>query len=125
MPGQVEVEIERVQRRTLWVLGASVALATAGSSAAFAAAAVLGEEITGSDALGGLAAAGLTIGTAAGAIPLARAMNARGRRPGFHAGLLAAGAGAALVMATHSTEMVGHADRVLALAHGRLIDAAP
>ncbi len=34
-------------------------------------------------------------------------------------------AGAALVMATHSTEMVGHADRVLALAHGRLVDAAP
>ena len=34
-------------------------------------------------------------------------------------------AGAALVMATHSTEMVGHADRVLALAHGRLVTATP
>jgi MFS family permease len=98
MPETADADRERIQSRTLWVLGASVALATAGSAAAFAAAAVLGEEITGSDALGGLAAAGLTIGTAAGAIPLARAMSARGRRPGFHVGLLVAGGGAALVM---------------------------
>ncbi|MEQ8230183.1 MAG: ABC transporter ATP-binding protein [Gammaproteobacteria bacterium] len=34
-------------------------------------------------------------------------------------------AGAALLMATHSTEMIGHADRVLALDHGRLAPVAP
>ncbi|MEQ8660620.1 MAG: ABC transporter ATP-binding protein [Gammaproteobacteria bacterium] len=34
-------------------------------------------------------------------------------------------AGSALVMATHSTEMVGHADRVLMLAHGRLAPVSP
>ncbi|MEX2481917.1 MAG: ABC transporter ATP-binding protein [Gammaproteobacteria bacterium] len=32
-------------------------------------------------------------------------------------------AGAALLMATHSLEMVGHADRVLRLRHGRLVAA--
>ena len=92
-----ETERLHLQRRTLWVLAVSVALATAAAAAAFAAAAVLGEELTGSEVLGSLAAASLTIGTAAGAIPLARLMDSRGRRPGFQLGLWVAGGGAALV----------------------------
>ncbi len=92
------IDHEQTQRRTLWVLSVSVALATAGAAAAFAAAAVLGEDLTGNEVLGSLAAAGLTIGTAAGAVPLARMMDARGRRPGFRLGLLVAGGGGLLVM---------------------------
>ena len=94
-----------VQRRTLWVLAVGVALSTAGAAAAFAAAAVLGEELTGSEVLGSLAAAGLTIGTAIGAVPLARVMDARGRRVGFRIGLRIAAAGGVLVMISALVEL--------------------
>lgn len=87
-----------IQRRTMAVLAVSVALATAGAAAAFSASAVLAKDLTGSDALGGLAAACLTLGTAATAIPLARIMSRSGRRPGLRAGLAVAAAGALAAM---------------------------
>ena len=61
---------------------------------AYSASAILGEELSGSETLGGLAAAGMTIGTALAAIPLARLMAARGRRPGMAVGYLLGMAGA-------------------------------
>ena len=68
---------------------------------AYSASAILGEELSGSETLGGLAAAGMTIGTALAAIPLARLMAARGRRPGMAVGYLLGMAGAtACVVAT-------------------------
>jgi len=105
VPEAETLDREQIQRRTLWVLSVSVALTTAAAAAAFAAAAVLGEDLTGSEVLGSLAAAGLTIGTAAGAVPLARAMDARGRGPGFRVGLLVAGGGGALVMLSAIVEL--------------------
>ena len=63
-------------------------------SGAYSASAILGEELSGSETLGGLAAAGMTIGSALAAIPLARLMAARGRRPGIAVGYLLGMAGA-------------------------------
>ena len=72
-------------------------------SGAYSAAAILGEELSGSETLGGLAAAGMTAGAAVAAIPLARLMAARGRRPGLALGyLLGMGGAAACVLAALS-----------------------
>ena len=48
--------------------------AGAAMTGAYAAAAVLGEDLTGSEMLGGLAASGMTIGSALAILPLARLM---------------------------------------------------
>ena len=72
-------------------------------SGAYSAAAILGEELSGSETLGGLAAAGMTTGAAVAAIPLARLMAARGRRPGIAVGyLLGMGGATACVLAAIS-----------------------
>jgi len=77
--------------------------AGAGMSGAYSAAAILGEELSGSETLGGLAAAGMTAGAAVAAIPLARLMAARGRRPGMAVGyLLGMGGATACVLAAIS-----------------------
>ena len=70
--------------------------AGAAMSAGYSSAAVLGEDITGSAWQGGMAAVAMTTGAALAAVPLARLMAARGRRPGITVGYLIAGAGAAL-----------------------------
>jgi len=75
-----------------------VAILPAGAamSAGYSSAAVLGEDITGSAWLGGMAAASMTTGAALSAVPLARLMAARGRRPGLVVGYLIACAGSVL-----------------------------
>lgn len=75
--------------------------AGAAMSAGYSSAAVLGEDITGSAWLGGMAAAAMTTGAALSAVPLARLMAALGRRPGLAVGYLiaCAGSGAAAVAA--------------------------
>ncbi len=67
----------------------------------YSAATILADDITGSDTLAGLAAAALTVGGALAAVPLARAMARRGRRPVLVAAWVIAtlGAVAALVAA--------------------------
>lgn len=94
-----------VQRRTLWVLGIAVALATAASAAAFSASAVLAEDITGSEGLAGIAAAGLTVGAALGAVPLARVMSRWGRRPGLGLGLWVAAGGGLIVAGAAAADL--------------------
>ena len=85
-----------VQRRTLAVLMGAILPAGAAMSAGYSSAAVLGEDITGSAWLGGMAAASMTTGAALSAVPLARLMAARGRRPGLVVGYLIACAGSVL-----------------------------
>jgi len=68
----------------------------AAMSSAYSSAAILGEELSGSEALGGVAASCMTMGAAFSAIPLARFMAARGRRPGIAGGYAMAMGGAVL-----------------------------
>lgn len=105
MTDDVIGEHSAVQRRTLWVLGIAVALATAASAAAFTASAVLADDITGSAGLAGIASAGLTVGAALAAVPLARLMSARGRRPGLTAGLWVAALGALIVAGAAAADL--------------------
>ena len=91
---------DRLQRRTLQTLALGLVPAGAAGSAAYASAAILGEQISGSETLGGLAAASTAIGTALVTLPLARIMAAQGRRPGLRFGyLVAAGGGVAAMFA--------------------------
>ena len=91
-------DVRGIQRRTLWVLMATVALGGAGSSGAFSAVAVLADEITGSETLSGLAAAGLATGSALTAVPLAKLMARRGRRVGLRSGYQLALVGALVTL---------------------------
>ena len=72
--------------------------AGAAMSAAYSSAAILGEELSGSETLGGIAASGLTVGSALFAVPLAKFMSVRGRRPGIAVGYLTGLCGAVLCL---------------------------
>ena len=76
-------ELAAVQKRTVRVLVVGVIPAGAAMSGGFAAAATLGEEITGSDKWGGVVAACVSLGGALATVPLARLMARRGRRVGI------------------------------------------
>ena len=89
---------ERLQRRTLRTLMAVLVPAGAAMSGAYSSAAILGEELSGSETLGGIAASGLTVGSALCAVPLAKLMAARGRRPGIATGYLIGLCGAVLCL---------------------------
>lgn len=91
---RTEKDRAEVQRRTLRTLMIGLLPAGAAMSAGYSAAAVLGEELTGSEWLGGLAAAAMTVGGAISALPLARLMARKGRRPGLTYGYMVACVGA-------------------------------
>ena len=90
--------VRDIQRRSLRVLMAVVAVGGAGTGGAFSLVAVLAEEITGSETLSGIAAAGMTTGAALTAVPLAKLMARSGRRVGLRWGYLLALAGALLML---------------------------
>ena len=94
-----------LQKRTLRTLMAGLVPAGAAITSAYSAAAVLGEEITGNETFGALAAACLTTGAALSTLPLAKIMSAKGRRPGIVTGYLVAVAGALLAMTAAITEV--------------------
>ena len=77
---------------------ATVAMGMAGNGGAFSIVTVLAEEITGSETLSGIAAAGMTTGAAIVAVPLARLMARSGRRVGLRSGYLLALGGAILML---------------------------
>ncbi len=77
---------------------AVVAVGGAGTGGAFSIVAVLADEITGSETLSGLAAAGMTTGAALAAVPLAKLMARSGRRVGLRSGYMLALAGAILTL---------------------------
>ncbi len=90
--------VQDIQRRTLRVLMATVAVGGAGTGGAFSIVAVLADEITGSATLSGIAAAGMTTGAALTAVPLAKFMARSGRRVGLRSGYLLALSGALLML---------------------------
>ncbi|MDP6867882.1 MAG: MFS transporter, partial [Acidimicrobiales bacterium] len=92
--GATPVDRVGVQRRTLRTLMGGIVPGGAAMSSAYSSAAILGEELTSNQLLGGIAASGLTTGAAITAIPLARLMARRGRRVGIAGGYGIAGIGA-------------------------------
>ncbi|MEC7924842.1 MAG: MFS transporter [Actinomycetota bacterium] len=91
-------EISLLQRRTLRTLMVGLVPAGAAMTSAYSAAAVLGEELTDSETLGGLAAASATVGSALATLWLARLMVTYGRRPGLLAGYITASVGSVIAM---------------------------
>lgn len=75
-----------IQRRTLTVLVASQALGGLGTTVGIAVAAVLAEEVSGSEALAGLVQTAQVLGAALASYLLARLMGRRGRRVGLVTG---------------------------------------
>lgn len=98
-------DVATTQKRTLRVLVTGVVPAGAAMSGGYAAAAVLGEEITGSDALGGLVAACVAVGGALTTVPLAKLMARRGRRVGIRTVYAVGMVGAALAALAAITDL--------------------
>ncbi|MDY0909438.1 MFS transporter [Microbacterium sp. CFBP9034] len=91
-------ELARVQRRTVWVLSLGQVLGGLAFGATVSLGAVLAAEISGDEAFSGLAAAAITLGTAAVAVPLATFARRRGRRPSLAMGMTVALLGVVLVV---------------------------
>lgn len=87
-------DIRRIHRRGQLVLIAGQALAGVGMGGTFSAGALLVTQVSGQEALSGMAATGTTVGAALAAIPLARLAQRSGRAPSLAAGALIAAAGA-------------------------------
>lgn len=85
---------DALQRRTLSVLVVSQALGGLGTTVGIAVAAVLAEDVSGSEALAGLAQTAQVLGAAVASWLLARLMGLYGRRSGLLAGYLIGAAGA-------------------------------
>jgi MFS family permease len=88
--------VRTVQRRTVRTLVVSQAFGGLGISIGIAVAALLAEEVTGSDKLAGLPQTAQVLGTAVASWLLARMMGRSGRRVGLATGYLLGSVGAAL-----------------------------
>lgn len=91
-------DLARIQRRTLWVLSLGQVLGGIAFGASVSLGAILAAVISGDDAFSGLAAAALTLGSAAVAVPLATFARRFGRRIALTAGMVAALVGVVLVI---------------------------
>ncbi|MCA1781946.1 MAG: MFS transporter [Dermatophilaceae bacterium] len=87
-----------VQRRTLGTLASTQVLGGIGLAAGIAVGSLIAEDITGSSTYAGLGGTFQVLGSALIAIPVARLMAARGRRPGLVLGYALALAGAVLII---------------------------
>jgi MFS family permease len=87
-------ELRRIHRRGQLVLIGGQALAGVGMGGTFSSGALLVTQVSGSEALSGMAATGTTVGAALAAIPLARLARHSGRAPSLATGALVAAAGA-------------------------------
>lgn len=94
-----QVDCDAIQRHSVRVLTGSQALGGLGMTIGIAVAAVLAEDVSGSESLAGLAQTFQVIGAAAASYLIARLMGQRGRRVGLVAGYLIGAAGALLVIA--------------------------
>lgn len=99
------VETARIQRRTVGVLAAGQVLGGVAFGATISLGAVLAADISGNEALSGLATAAVTLGTAFVAIPLATIARRRGRRIALTLGMIVALAGVLLVVAAASARL--------------------
>ncbi|MGZ4438227.1 MAG: MFS transporter [Nocardioidaceae bacterium] len=91
-----EEELRKVQRHTLTVLVATQALGGLGITIGIAVAALLAEQISGSEKLAGLAQTTQVLGAAVASLLLAHLMGRAGRRPGLTLGYLLGAVGGAL-----------------------------
>ncbi|MFD0269990.1 MFS transporter [Streptomyces sp. NPDC127106] len=91
-------ELPRLRRRTSFVLIASQILGGLGVPVSIALTPALATEVSGTEALSGLASTAAVVGAALVSLPLAALMTARGRRPGLVLGYAIGAAGAALVV---------------------------
>jgi MFS family permease len=91
-------DIERLQRRTVWVLSSAQIMGGLGIGATVSVGALLAAQVSGSDAWSGMAATMATLGAAALALPLARFARRSGRRPALGLGSALAGASAVLLV---------------------------
>lgn len=92
-------DLSHIQRRTIGVLSAGQILGGISFGATISLGAVLAANISGNDALSGLATASVTLGTALTAVPLAALARRRGRRPALTTGMGIALVGVAAVIA--------------------------
>lgn len=92
------LEVAQVQRRTVWVLSLGQVLGGIAFGATLSLGAVLAAEIAGDEAYSGLAAAAVTFGTAAVAVPLAALARRFGRRIALTTGMATALVGVVLVV---------------------------
>jgi MFS family permease len=88
--------VAQVQRRTLGALVVAQSLGGLGLTIGIAVAAILAEDISGSEELAGLAQTMQVLGAAVASFLLAHLMGRRGRRPGLVLGYLLGATGAAL-----------------------------
>ena len=95
-------QIAAIQRRTVGVLALGQVLGGIAFGATVSLGALLAADISGNDALSGLATASVTLGAALCAIPLARAAARFGRRLALTAGNILALVGVAIVIAAAS-----------------------
>lgn len=91
-------DLGRVQQRTVRVLATAQVLGGIGVGAAVSVGGLIAEDVSGSTSLSGLAQTSSVLGAAVLALPMARIMAARGRRPGLVAGYSLAVAGTALAV---------------------------
>lgn len=96
-----EAQLARLQRRTVWVLSLVTILGGLGVGATLSVGALLLAEVSGNDAISGLASAVFNAGAAAAGIPLAKLAMRRGRRSALVVGSLVAMVGA--LVAIYST----------------------
>lgn len=94
---------QRVQRRTVLVLSSAQLLSGIGSGASLSVGSLLAVQLSGSNAWAGSVTTTMTLGAAAAALPLAGLAGRRGRRASLVTGLLAAMAGALLVIVSTVT----------------------
>jgi len=87
-----------LQRKVIRTLITSQILSGLGMASGLAVGALLAEDLSGTESLAGLGTTFQVLGGAVIAIPVARVMAARGRRPGLQLGLALALVGAALVV---------------------------
>ncbi|HET6628012.1 MAG TPA: MFS transporter [Nocardioidaceae bacterium] len=89
-------KVRQVQRRTIWTLVVAQSLGGLGITIGIAVAALLAEQISGSEKLAGLAQTMQVLGAAIASFLLAHLMGRKGRRPGLMLGYVLGAAGAAL-----------------------------
>jgi MFS family permease len=95
---RAEVDVARVQRRTLGVLSGGVALAGVGVTVGITLGGLLAREVAGTDTAAGLGQTAAVLGSAIIAVPLARISDRSGRRAGLAAGYALSVVGAAVTV---------------------------
>lgn len=91
-------DVVALQRRTVRVLAGAQVLGGVGVGAAISVGGLIAEDVSGSTTLSGLSQTSSVLGAAVLALPMARLMSVRGRRPGLAGGYVLALAGTVLVV---------------------------